>query len=85
MPVVTLELPDALEKKLQMRATEQGRDAASIAVEIIEKELEKSPGASGNQVLTGEEWLREFDAWVKSRPRIDVVLDDSRETIYEGR
>lgn len=85
MATVTLEVPDNLERKLQARADEEKRDVASVAIQIIEKALEQSPATISKQTLTGEEWLREFDAWVKSRPRIDVVLDDSRETIYEGR
>lgn len=85
MPTVTLELPDTLGKKLQARATEQGRDVATLAIEILAKELAKPPPTNGNQVLTGDGWLREFDAWMKSHPKIDVVLDDSRESMYEGR
>jgi len=71
--------------ELQARAAKQGRNVASVAVELIEQALESAANTGGGQVLTGDAWLREFDAWVKSHPRIDVVLDDSRETIYEGR
>jgi hypothetical protein len=85
MVAITLQVPDSVERKLHARAAEQGRDPASVAVEIIEKELEKSPATGGNERLTGDAWLREFDAWVKSHRKIDVVLDDSRESIYEGR
>ena len=35
--------------------------------------------------LPYEIWLARFEAWVKTHPKVDVVVDDSRETIYEGR
>jgi hypothetical protein len=34
---------------------------------------------------TVEEWIARFQAWVESHPKSDVIADDSRESIYEGR
>jgi plasmid stability protein len=85
MSTVVLQLPDEIELKLQSRAKDEGRDVASIALEILATGLAADATAPTPSVLPYEEWKREFDAWVRSRPWIDVVLDDSRETIYEGR
>lgn len=34
---------------------------------------------------TAEEWIAKFRAWAASHPKSDVIADDSRESIYEGR
>jgi hypothetical protein len=34
---------------------------------------------------TPEEWVARFRAWVASHAKSDVIADDSRESIYEGR
>ena len=70
MATVTLELPDTVEKKLQKLATDLGRDVASIAVEMIEKELANSSLTNGNQVLIGEE-SRSADLRDRRRERHD--------------
>lgn len=34
---------------------------------------------------TAEEWIARLRAWCERQPRLDVIADDSRESIYEGR
>jgi len=34
---------------------------------------------------TAEEWIARFRAWVESHAVRNVTIDDSRESIYEGR
>lgn len=34
---------------------------------------------------TGDEWVRALRVWAASHPIGDVLADDSRERIYEGR
>ena len=85
MATLIVNLPEELDSKLQTRAADQGREIEKVVLEIIEKELERAPTTSAPKKMPYEEWKREFDAWIKSRPKIDVVVDDSRETIYEGR
>lgn len=85
MTTVTLNLPDEVEYKLQARARVQGRDMASVALELVEQGLRADTKRTGPEDLTHEQWLQELDAWVKSLPKVDVVLDVSRESIYEGR
>lgn len=35
--------------------------------------------------LSGEEWVHAFREWIASLPRTNHFVDDSRESIYEGR
>jgi hypothetical protein len=32
-----------------------------------------------------EDWIARFRAWAESHPKREIVIDDSRETIYGGR
>ena len=34
---------------------------------------------------TAEEWIARLRAWSEGHPKRDIEIDDSRETIYEGR
>jgi hypothetical protein len=84
MPTITLNLPEILQQKLQACAARQERDVASVATELIARGLNEE-AASVAAPLSHEEWLKEFDEWVNGHPKVDVVLDVSRESIYEGR
>lgn len=33
--------------------------------------------------LSTEEWLKEFDVWVKSHKPLPHIVDDSRDSIYD--
>ncbi len=85
MATITLMMPDVLEQELQARARSQGRDVASLALDLVEQGLRQEPMAEYAQELTHEQRLKELLEWVESHPRVDVVLDVSRESIYEGR
>jgi hypothetical protein len=34
---------------------------------------------------TTEEWIGRIREWIDSHPKREIVIDDDRETIYEGR
>ena len=85
MTTVTIHLPDELEHKLQARAKDQGRDIATVALEMIEQCLHRETRLVEARDLTHEQRLQALRAWVKTLPKIDVVLDVSRESMYEGR
>ena len=84
---LSIDLSEPLEKKLKARAEAQGRDIASVALELVEKGLDAAPPTPSAWDLTPEQRLKNFREHmeeVKKRPKIDVVLDVSRESIYEG-
>ncbi len=87
MSTVTLEIPEILEQKLKARAAAQGRDVASVALDLVEQGLQAADHKKMAHELTPEERLQAFEEYMKeveSRPKIDVVVDCSRESIYEG-
>ena len=88
MPSVTI--PNDVYERLAMRAA-----ALGIGVEQLIPLLEHSSESSGNRrapstELSIEEWKKGFEAWMKEvqarahRYPPGFVLDDSRESIYEG-
>jgi hypothetical protein len=84
MAALTISMPDDVYQKLQQRAQTLRREPAAVVIEILENELCAAPDEEPPK-LTPEEKLKAFTEWVQSRPKIDVVLDDSRESFYEGR
>ncbi len=82
---ITLEVSEEMERKLIKLAEEQKRSVAGVALEILKKALYDPATTTDPNDLPYELWLERFKAWADSHPRIDVDLDDSRETIYEGR
>jgi hypothetical protein len=84
MPTVTLEISPDLENELQVRAVRQGRDIASVALELVETGLRRESRILTASERTPEQRLQGFLEWVKNRPKLDVVVDVSRESIYEG-
>lgn len=85
MTTVMLQIPEDIEEKLLARAHGQGQDIAAVALDLLKKSLEEPAKERGPEELSYEEWNQRFEAWLNSHARIDVVVDDSRETIYEGR
>ncbi len=85
MSAVTIQLPEDLERELQARAKAQGQDVASVALDLLRTSLAESEPKFDPNKIPYEQWRAAFRAWVASAPKVDVVVDDSRETIYEGR
>ena len=85
MATLIVNLSEDLASRLQTCAKGQGRDIETVALHLLEQGLNSPSIKSESKKMPYEEWKREFDEWIKSRPKIDVVVDDSRETIYEGR
>ena len=85
MTTLAIQVPDDIYQKLKARAKDQGRELSAVALEVLETGFRYVPCTNEPPRLSKEEWLREFHEWVESHPKVDVVLDDSRETIYEGR
>lgn len=88
MPTITV--PDAVYQRLAARAAAAGTTVEALAVPALEHAAEVPP-ASPSDVPTREERIRAFDELTKlvhtlmdGRLPPDFVLDDSRESIYEG-
>jgi hypothetical protein len=82
---VQLQLPAELEEKLRLHAQARGQDLAHAALELLQQGLDSSRESTSPNDLPYEVWQRRFDAMLKDLPRVDSFVDDSRESIYEGR
>jgi hypothetical protein len=88
MSTVVLQLSDAVEQALRVRAVAQGRDIASVVLDLVERGLQDATPNKMAHELTPEERLQAFEDHMKDverRPKIGTVVDCSRESIYEGR
>ena len=78
--------PD-IEAKLLERASAAGKDVGTFVREAVEEKL----GAPISAQQTPDQWKAEFGAWMRdvfaraSAYSPEFLVDDSRETIYEGR
>ncbi len=87
MPTITV--PDAVYQRLAARAAAAGTTVEAVALPILEQAAEVPP-ASPNDV-TFQEWKKNYDAMnelfrttMADQIPPGFVLDDSRESIYEG-
>ncbi len=85
---VTFHLPPAVERELTERATKSGQTLAEYlqglavreAVATAEPTVSYPPGLS-----TPEERSKALREWAASHPRVEHFVDDSRESLYDGR
>lgn len=83
-----IELSEQSEARLREYAKAAGKDLLAVVTEAINEKaaaLEEEGGGEVRPVRNAEEWIAELRAWAASHPRIDAVVDDSRESIYAGR
>jgi plasmid stability protein len=84
MATITLEIPPNLEKKLQSRAAKEGRDIGAVAMDIVATALMHESKDMDARDLTHEQRWQALEKWVAALPKVDVTLDVSRDSIYEG-
>jgi len=85
---MTLNIPltPETEAKLRQRAAEAGKDLAEFARDALEEKLTSSDAALLEETpLSGQQRIAELLKWVAAHPPLGRVVDDSRESIYEGR
>jgi hypothetical protein len=76
-----LHLTAETEERLKERASVIGKDPKTVALEAIEEKL-----AEESALLPQAASLAEFQAWLAAHPASAThALDDSRESIYDGR
>jgi plasmid stability protein len=79
-----LELAPDLEAKLRERAAQSGRSPEAFVLEALREDL--AAGAEPGESLSPSSRLAELNDWFTSHPTSKAaVLDDSRESIYNGR
>lgn len=62
-------------------------DVVDVGIETIRRRLKTQRNEAAPAVLSGEEWEREFDAWMASFPDTPPLPDEalSRESLYPDR
>ena len=78
---VTLNLPPQVEQAYLAEAQARGLSLEDLVRDVL---LARQPSPADNQ-LSPDEWVREFEAWVKGHDGNTVVLPDEameRESIY---
>ena len=61
------------------------QDMRRLVTTLREKFGQESAAARPAGELPPDEWIARFRAWAESHPKREVIIDDSRETIYGGR
>ncbi len=84
---VTIDLAPETERRLQQKAAEKGQTIEEYLKQLAEASAGELPAA--NQItpppdMTPEERVAAFRAWVASHRPGTGIVDDSRESIYEG-
>jgi hypothetical protein len=75
-------LPD--DPKLSRRAEAAGfANVEDYVLQLLERDVLQ--GEVDPEQQTGEEWVRDFDAWVSTLKSHNPSFDDSRESIYPVR
>ena len=80
---LVLHLPPETEERLRQSAAETGKTPEALALEALDEKLACEEGV--HETPSPGEWLRQFDAWVGELKSRNPNVDDSRDSIYEGR
>ena len=85
---LTLNLTSEQEAALREKAADEGRDERIYAAHLLGDALGLANPAPADrhfyETATAEEWVKAWHEWTHSHnPNMPVLLDDSREVIYE--
>lgn len=81
-----IELSPDLEAKLRERAAAVGKDVTTFAREALEETVSLHADTGGSRPRRStKRRVEEFLAWAASHRPLGHIVDDSRESIYEGR
>lgn len=81
---LTLNLNPELEQEIRAAAETVGEDVESFVLGAVKARLGGKPLAI-RRFRDDAEWRAAFDEWLASRTVVNHFVDDSRESIYEGR
>jgi predicted transcriptional regulator len=82
---ITVSLSPETGSKLHERAAATGKDVPTLIREAVEAKLASEGEASAPSEMPYDRWKAAFDQWVASHQPVDHFVDDSRESIYDGR
>lgn len=81
---IQLQLPPEYIDALRQRASAQGENLDVYISHIIAEEVQAELGATRRHEDKAKDFGQWFRAWADRHPRVDHIIDDSRESIYTG-
>jgi hypothetical protein len=81
---VSIHFPDEIEHALRRRASEAGQDIATFVTSVVTEKLERE-AARPQRRRSHEAFKKRLESWISLHPPSTHFVDDSRESIYEGR
>lgn len=87
MKEVTLRLPAEIEESLRARAHQEGLTLEGYLADLAAKACNGAGSAAPGSLWekSDEEWIAALHRWSDSHSDTGHFVDDSRESIYEGR
>lgn len=82
---VSINFPAEVESRLQQRAAAAGQDVESFIQQMVTERLAEEDQPKKPRKRSHEEFKKRMEAWIRLHPVLDHAIDDSRESIYEGR
>ena len=83
---VSIHFPDEIEHALRRRASAVGQDITTFVTKIVTEKLESVPAPARRCRISHETFAKRLESWIKRHhPVTTHMVDDSRESIYEGR
>jgi len=85
---LTLALPPDVESKLMRYAAATGKDPAAFVQETVEEKLASlsEPALTASQrAAAWDRWVEHMRSWAQTNLPSGHRVDDSRDSIYEGR
>lgn len=82
---IQLNLPADYEQALQQQAAAQGRDVDTYIQDLVTESLADEVESRRKKTKKRGDFVEWLDAWIARHPKLDHAVDDSRESIYEGR
>jgi hypothetical protein len=85
---VILKLPPETELILKKKAAHAGQTLEAYLEQLAERHAQvvgNSTLAVPPSKLAADQWVDQLRAWAASHRALQTMVDDSRETIYEGR
>ncbi len=80
-----IQLPRNTDTWLRHRASKAGMTAREFAAMALTSQASQESIEPNDPHLVHEDWIADLRAWSNGHPRDSHEVDDSRESIYEGR
>ena len=81
---VSINFSSEIETQLLRRAAAAGQDVESFVRQVVTESLAEQSAEMPPKKVPSE-FRERMESWIALHPKLDNVIDDSRESIYVGR